>query len=612
MRHSRIAVPLLFFLFSLTVSARTQDSTLILVDSYAREVLKDWKIPGMALSIVKDDSLVFAKGFGVREKGRSVAKDGRSVAVTENTVFHIGSISKSFTAAVMASVVDEGLVSWDDTIKNIMPDFDWWDDEVEKSLQVKNLFTHSTGLVAQVGTYIPNLGYGREDIYRMLKYMEPWYGVGEKFAYNNITFIVAARIIEKVTGKSWEENMRERILIPLGMTASSLNEDGYKAAGKKAAVAHDFRYVPTKDGHGRMGVTPLYGEERALHWVTVIGPAGGVMSTAEDMSKWVRFHLDMGKIPSGNGDSIQLISRKNMEFLHTGAAFVKQDTTSVRRYGYCWYVEDNEKYHLIYHTGTTWGFTAICGFVPEIHLGFTLLCDSEVSEYARFSVMRRIIDLYFLKREREAYLTQTSLVSDGGCMDMVTVVEPEPEPEGYQAVLLKIILESLPPELLNSKAETEEDKILPEVVAEKDSTAIADRGLPQAPLNGEWPSYLRYSSLYDWNAHFLAKWWVDKKKPSRRSVPCMIKRSKSVPDFQSLAGTYHKEAPFGDARVTFENGKLYMTIGPKGWKHQLKHKSGNEFWMTSGGHTYPVFFHEDDFEIDFNYNENFGAWRRAR
>ena len=277
------------------------------ISAYAEQVRTQWKIPGLSLAVVHGDSLVFSGGFGVREKGKTTDGDGEWTAVTDSTLFHIGSMTKAFTAAVIASLVDEGLLRWDDTVKHILPDFEWYDDSVEAVMQVRDLLTHSTGLVAQAGTYIPNLGYDRDDIYRMFRYIEPVYPFREKFAYNNITFIIAARIIETVTGRSWEDNIRERIFIPLGMSSSVPGSEGYLQAGRKASVAHYFGYSRGRNGgRGSIYVTPLYGEERALHWVDVIGPAGSISSTAADMARWVRFHLNNGAVirtvePADNG-----------------------------------------------------------------------------------------------------------------------------------------------------------------------------------------------------------------------------------------------------------------------------------------------------------------------
>ena len=551
---------LLFSLLPLASRAQTGRDIPSEISAYAEQVRTQWKIPGLSLAVVHGDSLVFSGGFGVREKGKTIDGDGEWTAVTDSTLFHIGSMTKAFTAAVIASLVDEGLLRWDDTVKHILPDFEWYDDSVEAVMQVRDLLTHSTGLVAQAGTYIPNLGYDRDDIYRMFRYIEPVYPFREKFAYNNITFIIAARIIETVTGRSWEDNIRERIFIPLGMSSSVPGSEGYLQAGRKASVAHYFGYSRGRNGgRGSIYVTPLYGEERALHWVDVIGPAGSISSTAADMARWVRFHLNNGAVirtvePEDNGlissfpmdstafseyfpdmssglsgefrfypyqDTVQVISRRQMDFLHTGVIKVRQDSTMRRDYAYCWYVEQNERYKVIYHTGTTWGFTGVCGFVPELDLGVAVLCNSEVSEYARLGLMRRIIDLY---------------------------------------------------------------------------------------LPGD--------TLRDWSTEGLEQWFADKKKPGRRAVPCTIRRSSTDPDPARLVGHYTKPAPFGDAEVTLKNGKLYLTIGPLGWTHRLDHHRGNEFWLRSDGHTYPVFFHNYtegssgpvDFEIDFNYNENFGPW----
>lgn len=539
-------ISFLILVFCFVIVSAQQKNSAEEISKYAEKVRSDWKIPGLSLAVIQGDSTILMKGFGVKEKGK---KD----SVTANTMFHIGSMTKAFTASIIASLVDKGMVSWDDKVKDILPDFDWYCDSVESVIKVKDLLTHSSGLVAQVGTYIPNLGYDREDIYRMFKYIEPYYQPYEKFAYNNITFIVAAKVIEEVTGLSWEENLERLIFRPLGMTESTPTAEGFEAAGEKSSSAHYFGYS-SRNG-GSMQVSVLRSEERAHHWVNVIGPAGSICSNAEDMAKWVKFHLDNGKVkktiyPDSNAHNsllesltnqeiffpelpvneysltpydreLQVISATQMEFLHTPAVTVKEDSTYRRGYGYCWYIEENPKYKVIYHTGTTWGFTGVCGFVPELDLAIAILCNSEVSEYARIGLMRFIID-----------------------------------------------------------------------------------------------QYLPDSEYKDYSSEGVQKWYAAKKRGSSRAVPCKIKRSKIVPDFNSLVGVYTKEAPFGDAQVTLKDGKLYMKIGKYGWEHRLTHHKGNEFHLRSQGHTYPIFFHNYtgdtgkpiSFEIDFNYNENFGPW----
>lgn len=354
----------------------SQEEILSNVDSYVQQIMKDWKIPGMGVAIVKDDNVIFTKGYGVKEMGKDEKVD-------ENTLFQIGSVSKSFTAALLASLVDEGLISWEDTVKNILPDFKMYDPWVSDNLQIKDLTTHRTGLAGQTGTYIPNLGYDRDDVYNMLQLIKPDYSFRGAYKYNNITFIPAAKIIEKVTGKSWEDNLQERIFDKLGMTRSTFNGEGF-AEASNVALPHEF-YA----SKGEMVVNPLYGEEQALWWLTVIGPAGSVCCPPVDLIKWAQFHLNMGKV----GD-VRVISEKSMNYLHKGVSISSQTDSRIRLYGHCWWIEQSKKGQVIFHTGTTWGMTTICWYHPELKLGMTVQVNSEAPEELRYALMRRVIDLY--------------------------------------------------------------------------------------------------------------------------------------------------------------------------------------------------------------------------
>lgn len=350
------------------------------LDSYIEKVRTDWKIPGMGVTLMKDGNILLMKGYGVKDSTRM------DDPVDENTIFQIGSVSKSFTAAVIASLVDEGLLKWDDTVKSILPDFEMYDPWVTENLQVKDLTSHRTGLGGQVGTYIPNMGYDRDDVYKMLKFIRPAYTFRGDYQYNNITFIPAAKIIEKVTGKSWEENVRERLFEPLGMTLSTLNGEGFSEALKEGRAALPYEFI-RKDG--QMQVNPLYGDEQALWWLTVIGPAGAVCCPPVDLLKWAKFHLDNGKV----GDK-QIISEKQMNYLHRGVTITSQGADYTNLYAHCWFVEQTRKCRIYYHTGTTWGMTTLCFFVPELDICGTIQVNSEAPSDPRHAIMRRALDMF--------------------------------------------------------------------------------------------------------------------------------------------------------------------------------------------------------------------------
>ncbi len=345
------------------------------LDAYITQVINRWNIPGMGVAVMRHDSLILCKGYGVKEIGKPDPVDG-------NTVFHIGSVSKSFTAAVIASLVDEGLVAWDDTVKNILPDLELCDKWVEEHLQVKDIMTHHTGLAGQDGTYFPNLGYDRDEIYHMLRFLKPVYVYRGEFQYNNLTFLIAARIIEKLTGKTWDENVRERILEPLSMTSTGTSAEFYTSA-ENAATQHSSLW---RDGSFHNEA--LRGEDRALWWLDAVGPAGSVVSTPADLVKWVQFHKNGGVSASG-----RVISEKQMDYLHQGRTIVRQDPDAIRLYAHCWYVDQDRHGRLYYHTGTTWGMTALCAWHPQLDFSIVILVNNEITDAPRWAVLKRLRDL---------------------------------------------------------------------------------------------------------------------------------------------------------------------------------------------------------------------------
>lgn len=344
--------------------------------AYAEKTAQDWGIVGSALAVIKNDRVVMAQGFGEKLKGSGQPVDA-------NTVFQIGSVSKSFTATLMAMMVEEGKVAWDSPVKTYLPDFRMFDPWVSEHLQVRDLFLHRTGLPGQGGTYIPNLGYDADDIYHQFAYMPPATSLRTSYAYNNMTFIIAAKIIERVSGKSWEENIQERIFTPLGMTHSSVNEAGFVATAQ-GNTPHETLYR-----NGGIVTNPMVGEEQALHWLTVIGPAGGVNSTVTDMLQWCRFHLSNGTL-----DGQQLLKPESMAYLHKGQLITSQNEHRTTVYAPCWFIEQNNHYRVYFHTGTTWGFTALCVFMPEQELGMIWLSNCEPPDLPRYAIMNHVLDYY--------------------------------------------------------------------------------------------------------------------------------------------------------------------------------------------------------------------------
>ena len=521
------------------------------VDEYVVQVMDTWQLPGAAVAISVDNKVVFMKAYGVKElrpadgvgfagvkydeckfaqAGVKPVVNNPGDPVNTSSLFQIASVSKSFTATVMAQLVNEGKFKWTDTVKNLLPDFRMFpgDDYVTNNMLVRDALLHSTGLVDEAGTYFGNLGYDRDETYTMLGLLKPGFSFRSAYDYNNITFVVCSKLIEKYTGKTWEENIRERVFKPLGMTSSTMNADGF-AAAKDVVTPHDYTYA----GDGKVSVLPLYGDEQALNWLTVIGPAGSLCSTVEDLIKYAQFHCNNGYVVNRDAegnvvDTTFIMPRKAMLPLHRGYTVTSLDSTMMRLYGMCWFIEQNNRYKLYFHTGTSWGVTAICYFVPELKLAGCVLLNCEVGANPRYAIMRRVVDL----------------------------VRGEKEPlRDYSAEYWK------------------------------DYTTSRDKAIAEQ------------------NA-----------KPKPDVFP-------EVADRSIFAGTYTKEAPFGDIIITYEKGKLYRIPakfkGVKEWKKELKHKSGTTYVFRSDGHGFEVTFNMEDgkvtgFDQEFGEGEEkaFGGWTK--
>ena len=181
----------------------------------------------MAIAIVQDDKTVYAKGFGIKELGN---KD----KVDTQTIFQIGSITKSFTTALLAILADEHKLNWDDRVINYLPDFVMYDPWVTREFRIKDLVAQYSGLPFDAGFPQVYLGFNRNQMIHNLRYIKPISSFRSKFAYQNILFLVAAKVIEKASGKPWKDMIKKRLFQPLDMKESSLTLNDYLSSKNHA------------------------------------------------------------------------------------------------------------------------------------------------------------------------------------------------------------------------------------------------------------------------------------------------------------------------------------------------------------------------------------------
>jgi CubicO group peptidase (beta-lactamase class C family) len=340
-------------------------------EQYAEQARQQWQVPGMAIAIVQDGKVIFARGFGVKQLGGNDPVD-------QHTVFQIGSASKAFTATLVAMLADEKKLGWQDRVIDHLPGFRLYDPWVTREFQVEDLMAQRSGLPASVGDLQALLGFPREHLLRSLALFKPVTSFRSRFAYQNGLFLAAGALVEQLTGQTWEENVRERLFKPLGMSASSADLPGFQQ-GQNVAALH-----VKQDGK----ITALPRDWPFLNWVYVYGPAGGINSNVVDLSQWLALQLGKGKF-----NDRQLISEANLEWLHTPKTVMGGERGEISYYGLGWIYAAKRPYPLIWHNGGTTGHKTMVAFVPQAGVGLVVLSNlfTSLPEALAF----RFYDLYF-------------------------------------------------------------------------------------------------------------------------------------------------------------------------------------------------------------------------
>src|SRR6266568_8986407 len=251
------------------------------LDAFVTRSMKTFDVPGLAMAIVKDGKVLMAKGYGVR-------KMGAPAPVDENTLFGIGSNTKAFTTAALATLVDEGKISWDDKVYERLPGFEMYDPYVSHEMTIRDLLTHRSGMGLGEGDLLfwPHTTFTREEIIYKLRFMKPASSFRSHYAYDNLLYMTAGQIIPAVTGTSWDDYVRQRIFAPLGMNHSNFINIAIKPTDNVAFP------------HSRID-----GKLQVIHFEVLdnAAPAGAINSCAADMAKWVQLQLNRGKFVDRDG-----------------------------------------------------------------------------------------------------------------------------------------------------------------------------------------------------------------------------------------------------------------------------------------------------------------------
>ncbi|MFD1144339.1 serine hydrolase [Larkinella insperata] len=348
-------------------------------DAYVERVRREWEVPGLAITVVKDNQVIFKKGYGVRELGTTNAVDTQ-------TQFACASTTKAMTVALMGMLVDEGKLSWDDPVYKYLPELQLNDPAATRDIRVRELLTHNTG-VGGTDFFTGAMTIPANEMFRRMVYVKPSYPIRGGFVYQNIMYSAAGRIIERLYGKPWSTVMQERIFNPLGMTQTAPKRGLSKSTNMTkphVAINDTIRVID-------------YGAD------SEIGSAGAVWSCVDDMSKWVICMLDSSKYNGG-----RLLKPATWAEIFKPQTVVPHDEYATMQllkpnwltYGLGWYQHDYRGHKINFHTGSLAGLTAITGQLPDEKLGVYVFGNYNYAE-VRHALLYKTFDFFALGGNRD-------------------------------------------------------------------------------------------------------------------------------------------------------------------------------------------------------------------
>lgn len=338
------------------------------LDLWIEEVMAHWRVPGMAVGAVRDGEVVLMRGFGYRDVDRRLP-------VTPQTLMAIGSNTKSFTAALLGMLVDEGKLDWDAPVRNYLPDFQLRDDVATRLMTPRDLLNHRSGLPRH-----DNLWFGRSftrrELFERLRYLEPSATFRQRYQYQNLMFVVAGMVAEQLTGKSWEQLIAERFFAPLGMTRSNTT-----VRAMPADPDHSLPYMIRED---RLVAVPFRN-------IDAVGPAGSINSSVEEMLHYIQLNIDRGRW-QGTQLFSEAVAREMQAPQSAIATLSEHPEIGPGAYGLGLNVTTYRGHKLVVHGGGIDGFISSMSWMPVPRIGVVVLSNLSGNNPVPTIVMRGIYD----------------------------------------------------------------------------------------------------------------------------------------------------------------------------------------------------------------------------
>lgn len=321
-------------------------------DLFVDSAMTAWRVVGLSVAIVADGETVYLRGHGLRDRERALP-------MTPQTLLAIGSSSKAFTTFAMGTLVDQGRLAWDVPLRTYIPWFRMQDEFASARLSPRDLVTHRSGLPRHDLLWYNNSTSTREELVRRLAYLPPTADLRERFQYNNLMFLTAGYLVGTLSGATWEEGIRQLVLTPLGMTRTN-----FSVAASQKDADHSLGYAVRRDTIERL----------PFRDISLVGPAGSINSSAEEMTKWITLHLNGGKL--GDRQVLQPATIRDMYRPYTPIAGMgTAPELGPQSYGLGWFVDTYRGRYRAQHGGNIDGFSAGVTLLPNDAMGIVVLAN---------------------------------------------------------------------------------------------------------------------------------------------------------------------------------------------------------------------------------------------
>lgn len=346
------------------------------LDTAFERVLKDWHAAGFAVAVIEKDKVVYARGFGYKDYEKKMP-------VTPNTLFAIGSCTKAFTASMIGLLQKDGKLEYDKPVRNYLPELKFYNDAMNNTILVRDMMSHRTGLPRHDYSWYGFPTTSRDSLLKRIQFMEPNFGVREKWQYNNFMFFLQGMIAEKITGRKWEENIRENIFKPLGMTRTSFSVKDMEKSDDAAL------------GYGLKKDSII--KKLDYYNIDAMGPAGSINSSVMEMANWVSTWINSGKFKGKEILPASYVTEamSSQMVITPGLPTKEKPDVQFSTYGFGWMMASYKGHYRVEHGGNIDGFSASTCFFPSDSVGIVVLSNQNGSSVP--SVVRNLIADRMLK-----------------------------------------------------------------------------------------------------------------------------------------------------------------------------------------------------------------------